>query len=283
VGRKNIRVDPMLQLYLDLSKTNYLHFGFWNDGEDLTLENCQRAQERYIEYLIKFIPEGVKNILDVGCGAGGNALKLEAYNYNVTGICPDPYQGELFKKNTGGRIPFFLTTLENFETKQRFDLVLMSESVQYLPVEEGLRKTYQLLDKKGYLLASDYFRKDNAKDLPRLCAFPLLSFYLASAQKLGFKIIKRVDITKNILPTLDYGNEIFYNYVKPILRCILTTLRVYIRPLYWCLLLLMKFRMKGKTIREIIKDIIVPLTRETFEKYLSYQIILMQKSGKKEE
>jgi len=277
MGRRDIHVHPILKLYLDLSKTNYLHFGYWKEGDALNLKNFQQAQERYVEYLIEFIPDGVRDILDVGCGVGGNALKLQTYNYNVTGICPDPYQGELFKKNTKGQIPFFLTTLEDFETNQRFDLVLMSESVQYIPLyEKGLRKISRLLKKNGYLLASDYFRKDNAKDLPNLPSFPLSS-YLESAQKLGFKIIKRVDITKNILPTLDYGNEIFYNYIKPVLNCILTTLQVHLRPIYWLLILFLKIRLKGGTIRQIIRNNIVPLKRETFEKYLTYQIILMQK------
>ena len=277
IRRKNIRVQPVLKLYLDLIKTNHLHFGYWNEGETLTLKNCQRAQERYAERLIEFIPDGVRNILDVGCGVGGNALKLQAHNYNVTAICPDPYEGEVFKRNTKGQIPFFLTTLEDFETRQQFDLVLMSESVQYIVLyEDGLRKISQLLSKNGYLLASDYFRKDNARDLPNLPSFPLSS-YLEGAQKLGFKIIKRVDITKNVLPTLNYGNEVFDNCIKPVLNCILTTLQVHIRPLYWLLILFLKIRIKGETIRQIIKNNIVPLERETFEKYLSYQIILMQK------
>ncbi|NQS90581.1 class I SAM-dependent methyltransferase [Patescibacteria group bacterium] len=275
--RKNIRVHPLLKFYLDLSKTNHLHFGYWNEEDALTLENCQRAQERYTDYLIKFIPDGVKNVLDVGCGVGGNALKLQAHNYNVTGICPDPYQGELFKKNTKDQIPFFLTTLKDFETKQQFDLILMSESVQYVPCESSLRKISQLLRKDGYLLALDYFKKDNAKDLPKPSFLPLFSYYLEAAQKLGFKIIKRVDITKNILPTLDYGNEVFYNYIKPVLNCILTVLQVHVRPLYWLLTLFLKIRIKGKTIRQSIKNDIVPLKRETFERYLFYQVILMQK------
>ncbi len=278
---RNICLNPLLKLCLDLSKTNYLHFGYWNQGDELTLQNFQRAQERYLERLIQFIPEGVKDILDVGCGVGGNALKLKTLGYNVIGICPDPYQSQLFKKNTKGQIPFFLTTLEDFKTKQQFDLILMSESVQYIPPEEGLKKISQLLRKNRYLLALDYFKKDNARELPNLPSF-LLSSYLKSAQKLGFQTIKKTEITKNVLPTLDYAREVFYGYIKPVLDYFLTTMQVYIRPLYWLFISFLKIKIRKKTIRQIIRNDVIPLKRETFEKYLSYQIILMQNSKNEE-
>lgn len=168
IERSKVRVQPVLKLYLDLSKTNYLHFGLWKKGDALTLENFQAAQERYIENLIRFIPKGVKTVLDVGCGVGGNAAKLLKLGYDVTGICPDPYQGKLFRENTKGKAGFKLTTLENFKTDRKFDLILMSESVQYIPFGEGLKKLSQLLRPTGYLLISDYFKKGEAKGVPNL-------------------------------------------------------------------------------------------------------------------
>jgi MPBQ/MSBQ methyltransferase len=276
IEKTKVRVQPVLKLYLDLSKTNYLHFGLWKKGDKLTLENFQAAQERYLQNLISTIPKGVKTVLDVGCGVGGNAAKLLSLGYQVTGICPDPYQGQLFRKNTKGKAGFKLTTLENFNTDQKFDLIIMSESVQYIPFGEGLKKISQLLRPTGRLLVSDYFKKVSAKNVPNLPSASLAD-YLKEVEKAGFKVVKKQDITENILPTLDYGTDVYVNYIRPVLSCILTTVQVHLPPVYWLLNLFFKFRIKGKSVKQIIVNNLVPLQRDVFRKYLTYQVMLIKR------
>jgi len=280
IERTKVRVQPVLKLYLDLSKTNYLHFGLWKKGDKLTLENAQKAQERYLQNLIKFIPKGVKTILDVGCGVGGNAVKLASLGYQVTGICPDPYQEQLFKKNTKGKAGFCLTTLEDFKTDQKFDLILMSESVQYIPFKDGLKKISQLLKPNGYLLISDYFKKASAKGVQNLPS-SFLSEYLKVVDEVGFKVIKKQDITKDITPTLVYGKNLYLNYIKPVLSCIVTVMQVHLKPLYWLFNLFLKIRVKGRSIRQIIINNLVPLDKDVFEKYLAYQVMLIKRKQQK--
>jgi len=276
IEKTKVRVQPILKLYLDLSKTNYLHFGLWRKGDKLTLENFQRAQERYLANLIKFIPKEVKTILDVGCGVGGNAVKLSSLGYKVTGICPDPYQEQLFRKNTKGAAQFCLTTLEDFKTDQKFDLILMSESVQYIPFKDGLKKVSQLLKPNGCLLISDYFKKDNAKGVENLPS-SFLKQYLDEVKKAGFKVIKQRDITMNITPTLVYGKNVYLNYIKPVLNAIVATMQVHFRPIHWLFNLFLKVRVKGRSIRQIIINNLVPLDRDIFEKYLTYRVMLIKR------
>ncbi len=276
IEKTKVRVQPVLKLYLDLAKTNYLHFGLWKKGDKLTLENFQAAQERYLNNLIASIPKGVSTVLDVGCGVGGNAAKLLNLGYQVTGICPDPYQGQLFRKNTKGKAGFKLTTLEKYDTGQKFDLIIMSESVQYIPFGEALKKISQLLRPTGYLLVSDYFKKVSAKNVPNLPSAGLTD-YLKAVEKAGFKVVKKQDITDNILPTLDYGTDVYLNYIRPVLSCILTTLQVHLPPVYWMLNLFFKFRVKGKTLKQIIVNNLVPLQRDVFRKYLTYQVMLIKR------
>ena len=71
-----IKEDVMLKFFLDITGTDYLHFGMWEPGDPLELEYLQAAQERYAEHLLSLIPKGVRSILDVGCGVGGNARKM---------------------------------------------------------------------------------------------------------------------------------------------------------------------------------------------------------------
>ncbi len=276
IEKTKVRVQPVLKLYLDLSKTNYLHFGLWKRGDKLTLENFQAAQERYANNLVSFIPKGVKSILDVGCGVGGNALKLSKIGYNVTGICPDPYQEELFLQNTQGKAQFCLTTLEDFEPEKQFDLILMSESVQYIPFKDAFKKIKEILKPKGYLLISDYFKKESARNTPNLPSAPLKD-YLKELNDAGFRVIKKQDITQGILPTLEYGTDVYFNYIKPVLNCILTTVQVHLPPVYRLMNLFFKFRVKGKTIKQVIVNNLVPLQREVFEKNLTYQVMLIKR------
>jgi MPBQ/MSBQ methyltransferase len=276
IEKTKVRVQPVLKLYLDLSQTNYLHFGLWRKGDKLTLENAQKAQERYADNLARFVPKGVKKILDVGCGVGGNAAKMASKGYQVTGICPDPYQEQLFRQNTKGKAGFSLTTLEDYKTGEIFDLVYMSESVQYIPHEEGFKKISKLLKSGGYLLASDYFKKDNAVGVPNLPSFPLKD-YLEAAERNGFKLIKKQDITLAATPTLEYGKSVYFGYIKPVLQCIMTTMQVHLPPLYWMFNAFMKIKVKGKTIKQSIINNLVPLDKAVFEKYLVYQVMLFKK------
>ena len=140
-------------------------------------------------------------------------------------------------------------------------MITMNESVQYIPPEEGLGKISRLLRKNGYLLAWDDFKKDNPKELPDLASF-LLSCYLKSAQKLGFQNIKKTEIAKNVLGTLNYGEEVFCGYINPVLDCLLSTIQVYIRPLYRLFLLLLKIKIRKKRFARLSGTISVRLSEK---------------------
>jgi MPBQ/MSBQ methyltransferase len=276
IEKSKVRVQPVLKLYLDLSKTNYLHFGLWEAGDKLTLENAQKAQERYADTLVSFIPKGVNTILDVGCGVGGNAIKLANLGYQVTGICPDPYQEQLFGKITKGKAKFQLTTLEKFKSDKQYDMILMSESVQYIPFKEGYAKINKLLKNDGYLLISDYFKKETSRETKNIPSEPV-NDYLKAMDEAGFELVKELDITEAILPTLDYGTNIFYDYIKPVLDCVLTTLQVHLPPIHWMLNMFFKIPVKGKSIKQIIKNNLVPMEKSFFRQHFNYKIMLIKR------
>ncbi len=274
--KTKVRVQPVLKLYLDLSKTNYLHFGLWDHGAELNLKNFQKAQENYVQKLISFVPHGVKTVLDVGSGVGGNAIAFTKAGFSVESLSPDPYQQQLFKKNTEGKIKFYLTTLEDFKPDRKYDVLLLSESVQYIAEKDIFKRANELLKPAGYLLTSDYYKHEESRNIQNLPGHPLKDF-LDEAKKQGFKIVKEEDITDRILPTLDYGTETYRNYIKPVLDCILTTLEVHLKPIHWLFMQFLKIRIKGKSLKQIIINNIVPLERETFKKHLTYRIHLFQK------
>ena len=80
-------IDHVLKLYSESFRSPYLHYGFWDEPDqvntdNLTLNDMVAAQQRYIEHLASFIPEDVKTILDVGAGIGGNSSFLLTKGYS---------------------------------------------------------------------------------------------------------------------------------------------------------------------------------------------------------
>jgi len=269
----------MLKYYLDLSGTDYLHWGYWQGEEELNLKNFQAAQERYIDHLIQFIPKDVKTILDVGCGVGGNARKLKEKGYDVVGLAPDPYQQKLFKERTGGSIPFILSTFEDYKSDKKYDMVFMSESVQYIPFDKAFAKAKEVLKDGGHILSSDYYRLENSRGVKEkhLPSF-YLEDYLKKAEKFGFEKLKEEDISKNVLPTLYYGNMVFGSYIKPTLKAILLALEVHIPIVDKLMRLFFRFKVKGERIEDIIKNNVIPLKPELFQEYMKYKIFLFKKA-----
>jgi MPBQ/MSBQ methyltransferase len=90
-------VDNVLKLYSETIRSSFLHYGFWDNPneislESLTLHDLKNAQLRYAEHLCSYIPSDVNSIIDVGCGIGGNADYLLSKGFEVEALSPDNYQ-----------------------------------------------------------------------------------------------------------------------------------------------------------------------------------------------
>ena len=228
------KVDVLLKYYLSVSGTNHLHYGYWMKGEEFTMKNFRLAQERYSDHLISFIPYGTTKILDVGCGVGGNTLTLMRKEYQVVALSPDSYQRRVFEENTQGKIPFCLSTFEEFTSQEKFDLILMSESCQYIDIEKGLKKCREVLRPGGYLLVADYFKvkrsRSNEEGIP--ISGHSLEEYLEKITSAGFKMVNSEDITSSVSPTLDFRKEFYQQYLMPTLKIIAFTVKVNVPHLY---------------------------------------------------
>jgi len=259
----------LLKYYTEVTKSKQLHFGCWEENEELNMKNLRTAQDRYINHLISFIPDGVKTILDVGCGVGGNAIRLKENGYEVTSLSPDPYQEKVFKENTKGEIPFFLSKFEDFKTERKFDLILMSESAQYIDLKKGFKKCREILKDKGYLLVSDFFKIDDVDDGNLQISGHPHQGYLKEAESNGFVIIKSEDITIKILPTLDFMVSLFNDYLIPSFKIIAHSLGIYLPFFYKITRFLFRKPLK-KTLQKSLVD------AQTFTKHRKYMIYLFQ-------
>ncbi len=223
MGKQNITEFDGLDLELffctEILKLTSLHYGYWEESEKpkeegtkLTLECLRDGQQKYTDMLIEAIPKNVKSILDVGCGIGDVSRALSKLEYDVTAISPDSNHAKYFENHLS-ELTFLQTKFEDLDIDSKFDLILMSESQNYFPTEIGFRQCTTLLLPKGYLLVSGMFRKDSDSEIAEVPN--TIENYAKAAEKHGLLLIENVDITPNILPTINFIYESMENYVEP--------------------------------------------------------------------
>ena len=214
-------IDHVLKLYSETIRSDYLHYGFWDEPnsveiESITLQEIKNAQDRYIEHLASFIPNEVNSILDVGCGIGGNAEYLINQGYVVETLSPDDFQKSTIAEKFNNQMTFHHCKFEKFQSEKQYDLILESESACYIRINKGFEKAQETLRAGGYLLASDYFVhfRDDSKNL-HLRSSHDMEKYLSSAKAHGFELIREYDQTDNTMPTLDYGKYFIERFINP--------------------------------------------------------------------
>lgn len=228
--------NAAIDYYMGLTNSSYLHYGYWEplptNGEELTLTRLRAAQEAYADKLFSFIPEGVKTVLDVGCGIGGNAVYLRDRGFIVEGLAPDALQKEKFIKNTDNQVPFYLTRFEDFHTSNSYDLILFSESSQYIAINDLAEGAARLLNKNGYLLLADMMRSHTEYQKGIFSNCHVASELQAALLKSGFKLIQTEDISTQIAPTIDLCVEKFRTFGLTTVKYIADLVAIAFPPLY---------------------------------------------------
>jgi SAM-dependent methyltransferase len=138
----------------------HLHYGYWSEGLPVSINNLRTAQENYTNFLFSQIPAGVRTILDVGCGSGHTSKRLADMGYKVACVSPSPVLSAKVRELMGDTCKIYECKFEDLQTEDKYDLVLFSESFQYMKVQRALDKTLEIINPGGHLLVCDVFRKD---------------------------------------------------------------------------------------------------------------------------
>lgn len=260
-----LRVNTALRFYHEILGLNQLHYGLW-EGDEFTMDGLKVAQERYSDHLISYFPETINIILDVGAGTGATSEKLKNKGYDVSALSPDPYQQHLFKKNRD--VEFHLARFQDFKPQKKYDLILMSESCQYIPMQQ-LFTTVKKCAAGGYLLIDDYFITNPDDTAMSKSGHNMNDFY-KEAEKNGFELLQEEDITDKAAVSLDLAKSWVERFVLPSLDLVTYSFG-YKHP---TLFKFLRWLMRNKT-KKFNNDIML-LDSEHFKRVKRYKILLFK-------
>ena len=265
-----------LYFVTEILKLSSLHYGFWEEGQasgEFDLDEIKQAQARFTERLIAFVPKDVETILDVGAGIGDNARALTNIGHRVTAISPDQNHARHFEKSADPKIEFHRSKFEEFESDRRFDLLLFSESHRYFDRQIGLRQCRRLVSPGGHLLVCGMFRHSTNKSFP--VDFDLGELeYVTTARSHDFIAEKIVDITPNIIPTIDVMNHVMQQYLEPTLR--MASLYLKARAPWKARLLNLIFSREGRDFERVIDKYRRKIDPERYRERFRYVTILFR-------
>lgn len=274
VDSKEVGLVAGLHLCHFFLGTRDLHYGLWGDDLDVSVQNFPEAQKRYSEFLISHIPQGVKRILDVGCGAGGLASELLKRGYHVEGVSPSPLLSEAAKKQAGEQFKIHQGRFEDvsFADDEKFNLVMFSESFQYINLDTVLVDAQKLINPGGHILICDFFKTNEPGKSIIGGGHPIDRFF-DTLKKTSLKTLEDKDITRETAPNLDIVNQMGRDLLYPTAQLIGYT---FSQNHPW-LTKFVRWKYKNKIAKLNRKYTSGERTGENFSRYKVYRLFLLQK------
>ena len=269
---KVIGLDAGLLIGKFFMDTEELHYGYWPNDKTATAQNFSEAQERHSQLIIENIPKGVKKILDVGSGSGSLAKKIVALGYQVDCVIPSEFLADKVQQKLDGSSKIHITKFEDLDISNNYDLILFSESFQYVHLIKSIDKILSILDKNGYLLICDVFHK-NVSGISPMRGGHRLDLFENEIGKTDLVKKADIDITLETAPTWDFLNQFLNEVAIPISDMS----HSYIKYKYPKLIRFMKWKYRNRL--EKIRKVWLSneLTGENFAKFKSYRLFLFKK------
>ena len=272
INSKEVGLDLGLLLFKNFLDTDYMHYGFFTDSLEPKITNLPKAQDNYADLLMSVIPDGVKTILEVGCGSGRFAYNLVENGYDVECVTPGSALADYAEELLNNKAIVNKSKFEKFDTSKKYDLILFSESFQYIKMKDSIPKSIELLNPNGRILIADFFQID-ADGKSALGGGHKFSQWEKVLESSNLNIEFEKNITIETAPTIDIANQLSQNLAFPIWKMILNSLkRKY--PL------LLKF-LKWKYVKKINKIehtyFSGEMNGENFKKFKQYMVYLLKK------
>lgn len=215
VSSQRVGLDIGLAIGRFFLNTEDLHYGYWPKGKTATIQNFAEAQKAHSKLIIYHIPDGTQRILDVGSGSGNLALKLINKGFQVDCVIPSEFLAEQVRAKLGNQSTIHICGFEDVPESEKYDLILFSESFQYVKLGESMVKIMTMLNPGGHLLICDFFRRDVPGKSPMGGGHSWQGFQ-DIITKHPLKMVTDLDITKETAPTIDLLAKFNADVVTPI-------------------------------------------------------------------
>jgi len=188
-----------LTLQLEYGQVTHLHYGVFEDPMDES-ESYPQAQQRAQDALCALLPPAPASILEIGFGSGALAKNLAAQGYEVTALTCLRTEFDSVKGDDKANVEFKLGAVSTFKCVQRFDVVLLQQSTQYIDSLELLALSNEVLREGGQLLLAEEFTLDDSKigEEPR----PVLASFRQLAERCGFTTQRQRELGRQVAPGL---------------------------------------------------------------------------------
>ncbi len=220
IDSKEVGLEIGLYFFKYFLKTEYLHYGYFIDGLEADISKLHQAQINYAQFLLDQIPEGTKTILDVGGGSGKFADELIEAGYEIDFVSPSRLLNKYAAGILGDRAPIHTKKFEDLTVNKEFDLVLFSESFQYIPIDNALENAKKHLKPGGHILICDFFQRDHVEGKSWLGGGHKWSDWEKQLPAHNLTEIKSKDITEETAPTIDVVNAMTQEMIHPIWKLI---------------------------------------------------------------
>lgn len=271
VDSKEVGLELGLVIFRFFLKTDHLHYGLFTDGLKADVLDLKPAQEKYTELLKSLIPEGTKTILDVGCGSGATALSLINDGYEVECVSPGKILTAQVRKLLGDKAVVHQKKFEEVSIDKKYDLILFSESFQYIPMDNSIPGALKLLNPGGSIIVADFFKTDAPGKSP-LGGGHNYKEWRGKLANFPVKVAFERDTTEETSVTMDIVHQLSNEVLAPVWKSVFELAEDRAPRI----MKLVKWKFKKKFEKMENKHFTGQRNGENFKKYKKYMVYLLK-------
>jgi len=265
-----------------------LHYGLWDADLELSLANLIPAQQRYTDLLLEQVARQLAGIeqprvLDVGCGTGHMLQLMLERGYRVDAVNPSSHLNRQLRARLE-RFPDAQTTLfdSRFEDlppqacQQCYDLLLFSESFQYIPLPDIFAGIPALLKPGGSVVLADFFKTaahcDGAAGDRSFSGGHILADFYRRLEAAPFEVLLDEDLTARVSPNIALLDDWLTRRLVPAAGSI----DQYLCGAYPRMTRVFKWLLRHKLERVRYKYLSGHRSQAVFEKYKNYRLLVLR-------